>query len=190
MTSSQWCFLPKVGVDGELISKKRLSPKICERGTVFLLTAHCLALPKVQSVHILNVLATWIPRPLVVDLVMALDGWSNSTWKSLMLCLGRAVADSALSLLKPQRKSTPVTQPSQILIWRSSTILFHWSLEILFPRESSHLNENRFTPAAIGQNVTGYRVWTCSLLLTWHTITSYLGSIHWCQWCHKGQYRH
>ena len=99
MTSSQWCFRPKVGVDGEQISKKSLSPKTCEQGTAFLLTAHCLALPKVQSSHGLNVLVTWILRALAVDLVMASDGWPNSMWKLLMFCLpyrGQKLIESQL----------------------------------------------------------------------------------------------
>ena len=40
MTSSQCFLLPKVGVEWEIISKKKLSPKIFDQGTAFLLTAH------------------------------------------------------------------------------------------------------------------------------------------------------
>ena len=47
--SSQFFLPPKVGVEGELMSMKSLSPKIFDQGTAFLVTAHCLALPKVQS---------------------------------------------------------------------------------------------------------------------------------------------
>ena len=74
MTSSQWCLPPKVGVDGELMLKKSLSPKIIEQGTAFLLTAHCFSLPRAQSSHGLRVPVTWIPRALVVAWVMVSDG--------------------------------------------------------------------------------------------------------------------
>ena len=182
MTSSQWHFPPKVEVCGELTSKKSLSSKICKQGTAFLLTAHYLALPSVQSLNSLNVLVTWIPRPLAVDLMMASDEWPNSTWRSLTLLSSGAVADTALLLLESHRKSTSATQPSWVLIrWSSTmsllgvliTMLFNWSLEILFPLKSLHVKENRFAPA-MGQNLTGHRVWTCSALLTCHTITSSL----------------
>ena len=97
---------------------------------------------------------------------MALDGWPNSMCRLLMLHLNRAIADTALLLLEPHRKLTPVTQPLQVLIWQSSTMsphgvlitmLFKRMLEILFPCKSLHVRENRFAPA-IGQNFTGHRV--------------------------------
>ena len=116
MTSSQWCFPLKVGVVVELLLKKSHSSKICDQSTAFLLTDHCLALPRAQSSHSLNVPVTWIPRALVVIQVMVLDGWPNSTWRSLMFFLGRAVADNALSLLESHRKLAPVTQPLDDII--------------------------------------------------------------------------
>ena len=166
MTSSQWHFLPKIELDGELMVKNCLSPKICNQGTAFLLTNCCLALPRAQSSYHLNVPVTWIPRALVVIWVMVSDGWPNSTWRLLMFFLGRAVADTALSLVESHRKSTPTTQPSWVLILWSrmissvgvlTTILFQCSLEILFPCKSLHIRENWFTPA-LGQNYTGHRV--------------------------------
>ena len=58
ITRSQ-CFLrPKVGVEGELVSKQCFSPKIIEQGMAFLLLAHCLSLPKAQSSHGMKVLLT------------------------------------------------------------------------------------------------------------------------------------
>ena len=54
--------------------KEKPSPKICKQGTVFLQTAHCLALPRAQSSQRLNVPVTWIPRALVVVWVMVSDG--------------------------------------------------------------------------------------------------------------------
>ena len=167
MTSSQWRFLLKVGVDGELISKKSLSPKTCKQDTAFLLTACCLALPKAQSSHGLNIPVTWIPRALAVNLVMASDGWPNSTWRLLIFCLGRPVVDNALSLMQSHRKLTPVTQPSCILIQHSNiisplgvlmTMLLNSLLEILFPQKSLPMKEKRFASAK-GQNFTGHRVW-------------------------------
>ena len=165
MTSSQWRFPPKVGVDGELISKKSLSSS-----TAFLLTAHCSALPKVQSLHGLNVPVTWIPRDLVVNLVMASDGLPNSTCRSLMFCLIRAVAEPTLSLMEFHKKSTLATQPSQVLIQQSNItsplriftmMLLNSSLKILFPCKSLHMREKRFARAD-GENFTGHRGWTCS----------------------------
>ena len=41
MTSSQCFLLPKVGVEGELMSKKSLSPKIFYQATAFLLSPCC-----------------------------------------------------------------------------------------------------------------------------------------------------
>ena len=179
MTSSQWQLPPKVVVDGELMLKKSLSPKICEWGTAFLLTAHCLALPKAQSSHSLNVMVTWMPRALVVALVIVSDGWPNSTWRLLIFLLVRMVADTALSALALRRKSTPVNQPSWVFIWQLRMILsvgvltmmlFWWSLAILFPCKSLQVKENRFAPA-LGQNFTGHRVWICSVPLTLHILT-------------------
>ena len=121
MTSGQWCFPPKVGVDGEHVSKKSLSPKIYTWGTALLLTTHCLALPNVQSLQGLIVPVTWIPRPLVVDLVMASDGWPNSTWRLLMFLLSKAVSDTALLSTEAPRKSSPATQSLQVLIQQFST---------------------------------------------------------------------
>ena len=66
MMISQCCLLPKVGVEGELVSKKSLSHKISEQDAAFLLPAHCLALPRVQSSHGLEVLVIWIQRAFVV----------------------------------------------------------------------------------------------------------------------------
>ena len=89
--------------------------------------------------------------------------------KALIFLLGRAVADTALSLLALQRKLTLESQPSRVLIWQSTmilpvrvltTMLFHWSL----------VRENRFAPA-LGQNFTGHKVWTSSVLLIWHNLT-------------------
>ena len=116
MTSSQWHLPPKVRVDGELVSKKSLSPKTCKWGTAFLLTACCLALPKAQSSHGLNVPVTWIPRDLVVDLIIAADGWPSSTCRLLMFCLGRAVAETALLFIEFHRKLTPATRWSNIIL--------------------------------------------------------------------------
>ena len=97
MTKSQWHFPLKVRVDGELMSKKSLSPKICEQGTTFLLMAFCLALPKVQSSQGLKVLVTWILTLFAVDLVIATDGWLSSTCRLLISCLMKAVAYTAFS---------------------------------------------------------------------------------------------
>ena len=96
-----------------------------------------------------------------------------------MFLLGRAIADTALLLLESHKKLTPATQPSRVLIWQSrmislvgvlTTMLFQWSLEILFPCESLHIKENRFKPA-FGKNFKGHRVWNCSVPSTSHTIT-------------------
>ena len=169
MTSSQWHFPPKVGVNGELMLKKSLSPKTCEWGTAFLLTAHCLALPRAQSSHDLNLLVTWIQNALAVDWVMASNEWPNSMWRLLIFFLGRADVDTALSSFDAHIKSTLATQPSRVLIWQSRmmspfgvliTMLFRWSFEILFPCKNSHVRESRFAPA-LGQNFTDHRVWTC-----------------------------
>ena len=139
MTCSQCCSLPKVGVDGELISKKSLSPKMFEQGTAFLLTAHCLALPKAQFSHDLKVPVTWILRALVVAWVMDLEGCLTSICRSLIFFLCRAINDYALSSSVSWRNSTPVTQPLQVLIQQSriilplielTTMLFWWSLDM------------------------------------------------------------
>ena len=153
MNSCQWHFPPKVGAVGELISKTSLPPKICKWGKAFLLTAHCLALPKVHSSHSLNIPMTWILRAFVVDLVMTSDGWPNSIYRLLMFCLMRAVAETALWLMEFHRKLTPANQPSRVLIWRSNMIsplgvftmmLLNLLLEILFPCESLHVREKLF----------------------------------------------
>ena len=79
------CFLPpKVGVEGELMSKKRLSPKNFDQATAFLLTAHCLALPNAQSSHGLKVPVTWILRALAIAQVIDSDGRLSSTWRLLI----------------------------------------------------------------------------------------------------------
>ena len=179
MISSQWCFPPKVGVDGELMSEKSLSPKTCKLDTAFLLTAHCLALPGAESSHGLNLPVTWIPKALAADQVMACNGWPNLMWRLLVFFLGMAVADTAFLLYDAYIKSTPATQPLRVLIWWSRmmspfgvliTLLFRWSHEILFPCNSLHLREKWFAPA-LGQNITGHRVWTCSVPLTCHILT-------------------
>ena len=128
MTSSQWCFPPKVGVDGEPMSKKSLSLKTCERGTAFLLTAHCLTLPRAQSSHGLIVLETWIPKALAVDWVMASDGWPNSTWRSLIFFLGRAVADAVLLSFDAHRRLTLATQPSRVNLAIQNDVAV-WSID-------------------------------------------------------------
>ena len=46
---------------------------------------------------------------------------------------------------------------------------FWWSLEILFSCKSLHVRENRFTPA-LGQNITGHRILTHSVLSTCQTL--------------------
>ena len=51
MMNSQFLLPLKVEVEGELMLKKSLAPKTFEQETAFLLTAHCLALPKAQSSH-------------------------------------------------------------------------------------------------------------------------------------------
>ena len=74
MTSSQCFLLPKVEVEGELMLKKSLFPKIFYQATAFFLNAHWLALPKVQSSHGLKEPVTCILRALVVAWVIDLDG--------------------------------------------------------------------------------------------------------------------
>ena len=90
-------------------------------------------------------------RALTVAWVMVLDGWPSSMWRLLIFLLGRVVADTALSSLVLQRKSTPATQLSQVFIQQSrmilsvgvlTTMLFCWSLAILFSCESSQVSEN------------------------------------------------
>ena len=56
----------KVGVKGELLSKKSLSSKNFDQVTAFLLISCCLAFPKVQSSHGLKVPVNCIPIVLVV----------------------------------------------------------------------------------------------------------------------------
>ena len=207
MTSNQ-CFLPsKIRVEGELMSQKILSPKIFEQATAFLLTAHCLAFPKVQSSHGLKVLATWIHIALVVAWVIDLDGWPSLTWRLPICFLQGAVADCALYLFVSWRKLTLATQLSWVLIWQSrmilptvdlTMILFWWSLEIFFPYKSSHVRENRFTPV-LG---TDHIVWTHSVLSLCQTLMwsmpllvsgifqSLIESTHWCQWCQIDWYCH
>ena len=167
MTSSQWCFLPKVRIDGELMSKKSLSPKIFDQGTAFLLTACCLALPRIQSSHCLNVLVTCIPMSLEVVWVMDLDRWPSWMWRSLIFFFQWAVVDWALSSHVSHRNLTPATQLSQVLIWWSkmilpledlTTMLFQRSHDTLFSCENMHVREKRFAPA-LEQNFTGHRVW-------------------------------
>ena len=123
MMSSQCHSLAKVGVDWELISKKCLSPRIFECRTAFLLTACCLDFPRVQSSHGLNLPATWMPRALAVAQTMVSEGCLSSMWRLLIFFLGRAVADTALSLLVLRRKLTLVTQLSWIFIWRFRIII-------------------------------------------------------------------
>ena len=182
MSSSQWHFSPKVGVEGELMLKKNLSSKIFERETAYLFTAQCFALPRAQSSHGLNLLVMSMPRALGVAQVMVSDGWPHSTWRSLIFLFVRVVADTALSLLALHRKSTPATQLSWVLIWGSrmllpvgvlTTMMFWWSLANLFPCKNLHIRENRFAHA-LGQNFTGHRVWNHSVPLTWHTLTQSL----------------
>ena len=204
MTHSQWHLPPKVWVDGELMSKKSLSPKICEQRTAFLLTAYCFALPRAQSSHGLKVLVTWIPRDLAIDLVMGSNGWPSLTWRLLMSCLIRVIAVTAFLSIVFLQKPSSGTQPSPVLIQQSSTILpigvitmifLVLSLEILFPCKSLHTSKKRFAPAD-GQNFTGHSVWTCSCSFTWHTITrssllwSYLESILQCWWHHTYHCHH
>ena len=74
MTSSQCFLLPKVGVNGVLVSKKSLSPKNVDQAAAFMLTPCCLALPNVQYSHSLKVTVTWIPMALVVAWVIDSDG--------------------------------------------------------------------------------------------------------------------
>ena len=178
MTSSQ-CFLPpKVGVEGEMIFKKSLSPKNFDQATAFLLTACCSTLPNVQSSHDLNMPVTWIPMALAAAWLIDLDGWPSSTWRSLIFFLWGAVADCTLSLPVSQRNSTLATQLSWVLIWQSRMIspsvdltmmLFWLSLEIFFLFESLHVRKNRFTPA-LGQNFMGHRVCTFSVPSTCQTL--------------------
>ena len=143
MTSSQ-CFLTKVVEEGELMSKKCLSPKILDWGTAFLLTANCLALAKVQSLHGVNILVNWIPRALAVAWVIDSDGWTSSTCRLLIFFLQGVVADYALLLLVSQRNSSTATQSSWVLVQWSrmilpsssldlTTMLSCWLLEIGFP---------------------------------------------------------
>ena len=77
------------------------------------------------------------------------------------------------------KKLTPATQSSRVLIRQSNmisplgvftTMLLNLLLEIVFPHESLHVREKRFAPAK-GQNLAGHRVWTCSSLFTWCTVT-------------------
>ena len=58
-----------------------------------------------------------------MDIVMASDGWPNSMCRLLTFCLGRAVADNALLSIEAHRKSTPATQPLQVLIQQSNIML-------------------------------------------------------------------
>ena len=127
MMSSQCCLLTKVEVEGELMSKKSLSPKIFECGTAFLLTVPCLALCRMQSSHSLKVPVTWIPRALVVPWVLVSP---SLMLRSLMFFLQGAIADCALLSFVSQRNSNPETQPSQVLIQQSRIILPHvfWPL--------------------------------------------------------------
>ena len=132
------------------MSKKSHSPKIYKWGTAFLFAAHCLALPRVQSSHGLNILVTWMPRFLVVAWLIVSDGWPNWMWRSLIFLLVRVVAVTALSALALHRTLAHVAQPSQVLIqqWRMispvgvlATMLFWWSLAILFPCESLQVRQ-------------------------------------------------
>ena len=113
-----------------------------------------------------------------VDLVIASDGCQNSTWRSLISCLMRAVADAAFLSITFWRKSTTVTKTSRVLIQRSrmilpievdTTMLLALSHEILFPWESLQVSKKRLAPA-VGQNFTGHNVWTCSSPFTCHTV--------------------
>ena len=142
MTSSQCFLLPKVGVEGELISKKSISLKMFDQATAFLFTPYCLAFPKAQSSHGLKVPVTCIPISLVVVQVIDLD-------------------------VRP-----PATQLSWVLIQRSriilptedlTMILFQWLLDILFPCESLHIRAKWFA-STLGQNFTGHIIWICTVL--------------------------
>ena len=140
---------------------------------MLVMAAHCLALPKAQSSHGLNVTMIWI-RALAVAWVMDLEGCPSSTCKWLMFFLHGAVSDCALSLCVSWRNLTPVTQPLWGSIQQSrmilpfielNTMLFLWSLEILFPCKCLHFRENRFAPA-LQQNFMGHRVHTHSVSST------------------------
>ena len=114
--SSQCRLPPEVGIEGEVMLKKSLSHKIFERGLAFLLTVHCLALSKGQSSYVFNVQVTWIPRSLVVEWVMVLDGFPSSTFRSLMFFLQGGVADCTISSCISHRSLMLVTQPLHVLI--------------------------------------------------------------------------
>ena len=99
-----------------------------------------------------------------VVLMMASNGWLNSTCRLLMFHLVRAVAETALSSMEFHKKSTPVTQPSQVLICRSkiilplgviTTMLLNSLLDILFSHESSHVREKRF---ALPKDITSQAI--------------------------------
>ena len=176
MMSSQYHLLPKVGVEGELMSMKSLSPKIVKHGIAFLLNAHCLVLPKAQSSHSLKVLVIWIPRALSVAWAMDSEECLSSMCSLLIFFMHGAIADFAPLLCIFQRNSTPATQPSWALILQSrmilpfvewTTTLFWWPLDILFLCKSLHVREDRFAHT-LGQNFTGHRMCTCSVPLTCH----------------------
>ena len=152
MTSSQCCLCSKVAVEGELMSKKSLSPKIFKWATAILLTLLFLAFPNAQSSHGLKVLMTWIPIALAVAPVIALGRWPSSTCKLLVFLLHWAVPDWALSWFYSHRNSTLATQLSWVLMQQSriisssedlTTMLFWWLLFILFPCKSLHVKEKR-----------------------------------------------
>ena len=176
MTSNEWLFLLNIGVDCQ---KKPFPEYLRVR---YSLLAHCLLLGFFQGT-----IFTWFECTGDLDIKGLGSNTSNDFryitllgMKIIEFLLDRALADTAISSLKSCRKSTPATQPSWVLIWQSrmispvivlTTILFQWSLEILFPCKSSHVRKNRFTPA-LGQNFTGYRVcMTCSVPSTCCTLT-------------------
>ena len=157
MTSSQCFWLPKVWVERELISKKILSPKIFDQATAFLLTLCCLAFPKAQSSHGLNILVTWIPIDFLVAWVIDSDGWSSLKWRSLIFSLWKVVADCALSLGVSHRKSTLATQPSWFLIWWSRMILL--SEDWPWFCSNSHLISYFFAKVGMSRKIDSHLPW-------------------------------
>ena len=92
MTSSQ-CFLPPiVGVDGELMLKNSLSPKILEHLTLLTNAAlFCLSQGEISTEY--ESTCKMKTHPLPVAWVMTSKGWPSSVWGALMSFLEEYLAD-------------------------------------------------------------------------------------------------
>ena len=123
----------------------------------------------------------------VIDIFL----FRNSNWlPPLVTCFLEKLDSGYLAIVSLDSAISDDISQSKDL----TTLLFQWSLEIFFPCKSSHVMENRFSPA-LGQNCMGHYVWTLLVLTTcWMLMQSFpssllacfqsfLESTHWNWWC-------